>query len=114
MGLPTATVRLRGPDGQESIGIGMGTGPVDAAYKAIDSIVKVQVGQQAPSLTLCGNLWSHSEGVNNLYGFVAQGGSQGLCLALVFCSWVWRLGAVAVALSASLDGGVFLLRNLDA
>lgn len=44
MGLPTATVRLKGPDGQESIGIGMGTGPVDAAYKAIDSIVKVQVG----------------------------------------------------------------------
>ncbi len=43
MGLPTATVRLRGPDGEESIGIGMGTGPVDAAYKAIDSIVKVQV-----------------------------------------------------------------------
>lgn len=45
MGLPTATVRLRGPDGQESIGIGMGTGPVDAAYKAIDSIVKIQVSQ---------------------------------------------------------------------
>ncbi|DBA86569.1 hypothetical protein WJX77_010262 [Trebouxia sp. C0004] len=43
MGLPSATVRLKGPDGQESIGIGMGTGPVDAAYKAIDSIVKVQV-----------------------------------------------------------------------
>ena len=45
MGLPTATVRLRGPDGEESIGIGMGTGPVDAAYKAIDSIVKVQVSR---------------------------------------------------------------------
>lgn len=43
MGLPTATVRLKGPDGQESLGIGMGTGPVDAAYKAIDSVVKVQV-----------------------------------------------------------------------
>lgn len=43
MGLPTATVRLKGPDGQESIGIGMGTGPVDAAYKAIDSIVKQEV-----------------------------------------------------------------------
>ena len=43
MGLPTATVRLKGPDGKESIGTGMGTGPVDAAYKAIDSIVKVQV-----------------------------------------------------------------------
>lgn len=51
MGLPTATVRLRGPDGQESIGIGMGTGPVDAAYKAIDSIVKVQVSFPALSVT---------------------------------------------------------------
>ena len=43
MGLPTATVRLRGPDGQESTGVGMGTGPIDASYKAIDSIVNVQV-----------------------------------------------------------------------
>lgn len=43
MGLPTATVRLMGPDGKVQIGTGMGTGPVDAAYKAIDSIVKVQV-----------------------------------------------------------------------
>lgn len=43
MGLPTATVRLMGPDGAVQIGTGMGTGPVDAAYKAIDSIVKVQV-----------------------------------------------------------------------
>ena len=47
MGLPSATVRLKGPDGEESVGIGMGTGPIDAAYKAIDSIVKVQVSQWA-------------------------------------------------------------------
>ena len=44
MGLPTATVRLMGPDGQVQTGTGMGNGPVDAAYKAIDSLVKVQVG----------------------------------------------------------------------
>lgn len=47
MGLPSATVRLKGPDGEESIGIGMGTGPIDAAYKAVDSIVKVQVSPVA-------------------------------------------------------------------
>lgn len=43
MGLPTATVRLQGPDGEVLVGTGMGTGPVDAAYKAIDALVKVQV-----------------------------------------------------------------------
>lgn len=40
MGLPTATVRLRGPDGKEHIRAEVGTGPVDAAYKAIDAIVR--------------------------------------------------------------------------
>ena len=44
MGLPTATVRMRGPDGIARTSTGMGTGPVDAAYKAIDSLVRVQVG----------------------------------------------------------------------
>jgi 2-isopropylmalate synthase len=39
LGLPTATVRLRGPDGQEYIRASVGTGPVDAAYKAIDQII---------------------------------------------------------------------------
>ncbi len=49
MGLPTATVRMRGPDGIARTSTGMGTGPVDAAYKAIDSLVRVQVGVQNPS-----------------------------------------------------------------
>jgi 2-isopropylmalate synthase len=40
MGMPTATVRLRGPDGAERVQAAVGTGPVDAAYKAIDAIVK--------------------------------------------------------------------------
>lgn len=43
MGLPTATVQLMGPDGIARIGVGIGTGPVDAAYKAIDSLVRVEV-----------------------------------------------------------------------
>ena len=38
--MPTATVRLRGPDGREHVHAALGTGPVDAAFKAIDAIVK--------------------------------------------------------------------------
>ena len=43
MGLPTATVKLLGPDGIHRVAVGMGTGPVDAAYKAIDSLVRIPV-----------------------------------------------------------------------
>jgi 2-isopropylmalate synthase len=39
MGLPTATVRLIGPDGKASVHAAIGTGPVDAAFKAVDAIV---------------------------------------------------------------------------
>ena len=42
MGVPTATVRMRGPDGIARTATGMGTGPVDAAYKAVDALVRVQ------------------------------------------------------------------------
>src|SRR4026208_279300 len=41
MGMPTASVRLRGPDGVVHTVAAIGTGPVDATYKAIDSIVKI-------------------------------------------------------------------------
>jgi 2-isopropylmalate synthase len=41
MGLPTATVRLTGPDGEQYVQAAVGTGPVDAVYKAIDAIVEV-------------------------------------------------------------------------
>lgn len=40
MGMPTATVRLVGPDGQVRVHASIGTGPVDAVYKAIDAIVQ--------------------------------------------------------------------------
>ncbi|CAI5494705.1 unnamed protein product [Closterium sp. Naga37s-1] len=43
MGLPTATVKLVGPDGVEQIQAAMGTGPVDAVYKAINNIVDLNV-----------------------------------------------------------------------
>ena len=42
LGLSTATVKLIGADGEEKIACSVGTGPVDAAYKAVDSIVKVR------------------------------------------------------------------------
>jgi 2-isopropylmalate synthase len=42
MGMPTATVRLKGPDGKVHVHASMGSGPVDATYKAIDAVVKVQ------------------------------------------------------------------------
>ena len=34
MGMPTATVRLKGPDGNHQIVAAVGTGPVDAAYQS--------------------------------------------------------------------------------
>lgn len=42
-GTPTATVHLVGPDGEKRVGFSTGTGPVDAAYKAVDSIVQVGI-----------------------------------------------------------------------
>ncbi len=40
MGLPTATVRLTDPNGERHVHAAVGTGPVDAAFKAIDAIVR--------------------------------------------------------------------------
>ena len=40
MSLATATVRLRTPDGKMAVEAAVGTGPVDATYKAINAIVK--------------------------------------------------------------------------
>ena len=39
-GMPTATVRLRGPNGRVRVHASVGTGPVHAAYKAIDALVQ--------------------------------------------------------------------------
>lgn len=41
MGMPTATVKLRNIAGDVFIHAAVGTGPVDASYKAIDAIVRV-------------------------------------------------------------------------
>jgi 2-isopropylmalate synthase len=38
-GMATATVRLKGPDGLSHVHAAVGTGPVDAAFKAVDAVV---------------------------------------------------------------------------
>jgi 2-isopropylmalate synthase len=40
MGMPTATVRLIGPDGKKHVHATVGAGPVDASYKAINAIIR--------------------------------------------------------------------------
>jgi 2-isopropylmalate synthase len=58
MGMPTATVRLTGPDGEEHVQAAVGTGPVDAAYKAINAVV------QAPNTLLEFAVRSVTEGID--------------------------------------------------
>ena len=41
IGMATAAVRLRGPDGEMHVRAAVGTGPVHAAYRAIDAVVGV-------------------------------------------------------------------------
>src|SRR5260221_9327700 len=60
MGMPTATVRLRGPDGVVRTVAFTGTGPVDATYKAIDSIVNI------PCTLLEFNVHAITEGIDAL------------------------------------------------
>jgi 2-isopropylmalate synthase len=60
LGMPTATVRLKGPDGKVHVHASMGSGPVDAAYKAIDAIVKV------PNTLLEFNVRAITEGIDAL------------------------------------------------
>ncbi len=60
LGMPTATVRLRGPDRVVHNFASMGTGPVDATYKAIDAIV------QTPCKLLEFNIHAITEGIDAL------------------------------------------------
>ncbi len=60
MDMPTATVRLRGPDGQAHIQAAIGSGPVDATYRAIDAIV------QAPNTLLEFSVHSITAGIDAL------------------------------------------------
>ena len=60
MGMPTATVRLKGPDGKVHLHASMGSGPVDATYKAIRSIINV------PNRLLEFNIHAITEGIDAL------------------------------------------------
>jgi len=60
MRMATATVRLRGPDGQMKTCAAVGSGPVDATYKAIDEIVRV------PTRLIEFNVQSVTEGIDAL------------------------------------------------
>jgi len=41
LGMATATVRMIGPDGKLIVEAAIGSGPVDAAFKAIDAVIKI-------------------------------------------------------------------------
>ena len=58
MGMPTATVRLLGPDEREYIHASVGTGPVHAVYQAIDAIVGV------PNTLVEFNIHAVTEGID--------------------------------------------------
>jgi 2-isopropylmalate synthase len=58
MGLPTATVRLIDPEGKLHVRASIGTGPVDATYKAIDAILGV------PNTLLEFNIHAITEGID--------------------------------------------------
>ena len=60
LGMPTATVRLKGRDGLIRAHASIGTGPVDAAYKAIDALVA------APACLLEYSVHSVTEGIDAL------------------------------------------------
>lgn len=59
-GMPTATVRLRCPDGRLRVQAAVGTGPVHAAFTAVDEIV------QAPSELVEYNINAVTEGIDAL------------------------------------------------
>jgi len=59
-GMPTATVKLAGPDREKQTAAEVGTGPVDAVYKAIQSLVHV------PATLLEYTVQSVTEGIDAL------------------------------------------------
>ena len=60
MGMPTATVKMVNQEGEEFVVAAVGTGPVDASYRAIDQIIK------APNVLLEFNVHSVTEGIDAL------------------------------------------------
>jgi 2-isopropylmalate synthase len=60
MGMPTATVKLRDPEGEEHVQASIGTGPVDASFKAIDTVIGIS------STLLEFNVHAVTEGIDAL------------------------------------------------
>ena len=60
MGMPTATVKMINQDGEEFVVASVGTGPVDASYRAVDEIIN------APNVLLEFNVHSVTEGIDAL------------------------------------------------
>ncbi len=60
MGMPTATIKMRNVEGDEFVYASVGTGPVDASYKAIDAII------QAENVLVEYSVHSVTEGINAL------------------------------------------------
>ncbi len=60
MGMPTATVKMANEAGEEIVHASVGTGPVDAAFKAIDAVV------QASSVLVEYSVHSVTEGIDAL------------------------------------------------
>jgi len=60
MGMPTATAKITNADGEEFIYAAVGVGPVDAAYRALDAVIK------APNTLIEYNIHSVTEGVEAL------------------------------------------------
>lgn len=60
MGMPTATAKLRSSTGETFVYAAVGTGPVDACYKAVDAIVK------APNTLIEYSVHSVTEGIDAL------------------------------------------------
>ncbi len=58
MGMPTATIRLRGPDGQLHTHAMVGTGPVHAAFEAVNAII------EAPNTLVEFNIHAVTEGID--------------------------------------------------
>jgi len=58
MGLPTATVRMVGPDGTVHVQAAIGTGPVDATFSAINTVI------QAPNTLLEYSVNAITEGID--------------------------------------------------
>jgi len=58
MGMPTATIRLRGPDGVQHTQAVVGTGPVHAAFEAVNAIIGV------PNTLVEFNIHAVTEGID--------------------------------------------------